>query len=225
MLFAVHISSGVLANGWLAGGYLLLAVLLLPAIYKLREDDIPRIGVFTAAFFIASSLRIPFAVGSVHLILNGLVGVMLGRRAMLAITVGLVLQSLLLHHGGMDALGVNACIVGLPALLAGLCFPLLKQLGLSGFLRGFLLGSGAVAAAAALNFLVLLAGGKDDWDVLAKFVLLAHIPVVLVEGLLLGIVVPYVEKVKPEMLTAPSPPVTMGGLQSAGKISSNGTSH
>jgi cobalt/nickel transport system permease protein len=52
----------------------------------------------------------------------------------------------------------------------------------------------------ALNFLVLLAGGKDDWEVLAKLVLLAHAPVVIVEGLLLGMVVRYVEKVKPEML-------------------------
>src|SRR5262245_30576624 len=125
MLFAVHISSGVLANGWIVGGFALAALLTLPAFWKLREDDIPRIGVFTAAFFIASSIPIPvpLVVASVHLILNGLIGVTLGRRAMLAVVVGLLLQALLLKHGGIDALGVNACIVGVPAIVAGAFFP------------------------------------------------------------------------------------------------------
>ena len=39
MLFAVHISSGVLANAWIAGGFVGLAILLLPALWKLKEDD------------------------------------------------------------------------------------------------------------------------------------------------------------------------------------------
>ncbi|MBX9578736.1 MAG: energy-coupling factor ABC transporter permease, partial [Gemmataceae bacterium] len=68
------------------------------------------------------------------------------------------------------------------------------------FAAGVLLGGGAVAAAAGLNFLVLLFGGKEDWGTLAKLVLLAHIPVVLIEGLMLGVIVRYLEQVKPEML-------------------------
>jgi cobalt/nickel transport system permease protein len=206
MLFAVHISSGVLANGWIVGGFALAAILLLPAMWKLREDEIPRIGVFTAAFFVASSVPIPvpLVVASVHLLLNGLVGVTLGRRAMLAVVVGLAMQSLLLNHGGMEALGVNACVVGIPAILAGWLFPLLKRLGLSARLRGFLLGAGAVAATALLNFFVLLVGGKEDWERLAQFVLLAHIPVALLEGVLLASLVSYLEKVKPELLAARS---------------------
>jgi cobalt/nickel transport system permease protein len=200
MLFAVHISAGVLDPAWIAAGFAVLAVLLLPAIWKLREEEIPRIGVFTAAFFIASSLRIPVGFASVHLILNGLVGVTLGRRAMLSVAVGLVLQSLLLHHGGLDALGVNAAVVGIPALLAGVLYPVLKRLGLPAFVRGFLLGGAAVAGSALLNFLVLLFGGKEDWELLAKAILLAHVPVVIVEAVLLGVLAGYLEKVKPELL-------------------------
>src|SRR5262249_24058426 len=56
---------------------------------------------------------------SVHLILNGLVGVVLGRRAPLAVAVGLTLQYLLLSHGGLTTLGINTCIVALPALAGG----------------------------------------------------------------------------------------------------------
>ena len=200
MLLAVHISSGVLATEWWVGGFLGMALLLLPALWRVSEREIPRIGVLTAAFFIASSIHVPLALTSVHLILNGLIGAILGRRAMLAIAVGLVLQALLLHHGGLETLGVNACIVGIPAILVGMLYPLLRRVGVPPFARGAILGSGAAGASVALNFLVLLAGGKDDWDTLARLVLLAHVPVVLVEGLLLGVVVRYLEKVKPEML-------------------------
>jgi len=204
MPFAVHIAYGVLDPAWMGGGFAALALLLLPGVWRLKETEVPRIGILTAAFFIASSLRIPLGFASVHLILNGLVGVTLGRRAMLAVVVGLVLQSLLLHHGGLDALGVNACVVGLPAILAGLAYPILKRLGMPAFARGFLVGGGAVAASATLNFLVLLVGGKESWDVLAKLVLLAHLPVIFVEGMLLGVLVSYLERVKPELLQDPS---------------------
>jgi cobalt/nickel transport system permease protein len=201
-LLAVHLSDGAIAEPWLVAGWAGLAVLLLIAVWRVREEDIPRIGVLTAAFFVGSSIHIKLAVlpTSVHLILNGLVGVILGRLAMLAVTVGLVLQYLLLAHGGLTTLGLNACIVGVPAVLAGWCYPVLRRLGLPPFARGLLLGAGAVALTVTLNFLVLLFGGKEDWSALAKLVLLAHIPVVIVEGLMLGVVVRYLEKVKPEML-------------------------
>ena len=68
------------------------------------------------------------------------------------------------------------------------------------FARGVLLGGGAVAGAVVLNFLVLLFGGKEDWRDLAKLVLLAHVPIVLLEGAMLGVLVRYLEKVKPELL-------------------------
>ena len=201
-LFAVHLSDGALATAWLASGFGGLAVMLVFAMWKVREEEIPRIGVFTAAFFVASSVHIKLGVlpTSVHLILNGLVGVILGRRAPLAIAIGLGLQYLLLQHGGYSTLGINACIVGIPALIAGALYPVLRRLRVPAFVRGVLLGGGAVAGAVVLNFLVLLLGGKDDWERLAQLVLLAHIPVVIVEGAMLGVLVSYLEKVKPEML-------------------------
>src|SRR5207302_7243319 len=55
---------------------------------------------------------------SIHLLLTGLVGVLLGPRAPLAIFVGLLLQAFLIGHGGYYTLGVNTCVMTLPALLA-----------------------------------------------------------------------------------------------------------
>jgi cobalt/nickel transport system permease protein len=201
-LLAVHLSDGAIADAWVAAGFAGGAVLLALAMWRMRESDVPRIGVLTAAFFVGSSVHIKLAIvpTSVHLILNGLVGVVLGRRAPLAVTIGLGLQYLLLAHGGYTTLGLNACIVGIPAVLAGWAYPVLRRLGVSPFARGAILGASAAAGAVALNFLVLLFAGKEDWATLAKLVLLAHVPVVILEALMLGVIVRYVEKVKPEML-------------------------
>jgi cobalt/nickel transport system permease protein len=219
-LLAVHISDGALDWTWLAAGWVVLGVILAVAVWRVREEDVPRIGVLTAAFFVGSSIHIKLVLlpTSVHLILNGLVGVILGRRAPLAIAVGLGLQYLLVAHGGQTTIGVNGCIVGVPAVVAGWCYPVLRGLKVSPFTRGLVLGSGAAAGAVVLNFLVLLFGGKEDWGTLARLILLAHLPVVLIEGLMLGVIVRYLEKVKPEMLGARA-------ADHAGKTSSNGTSH
>ncbi|HEY2908858.1 MAG TPA: CbiM family transporter [Gemmataceae bacterium] len=204
MLFAVHLSDGAIATPWLIGGFVGAAILLLIACFKLTEEWIPRIGVLSAAFFVASSLRIPFAIvpTSVHPILNGPVGVILGRRAPLAIAIGLMLQYFLVAHGGLTTLGLNACIIGVPAVAAGWLYPLLRKVRVPTFLRGAILGGSAVAASAIIDYFVLLAGGKEEWITLAQLVLVAHIPIVIIEGLLLGVIVQYVEKVKPELLRA-----------------------
>lgn len=215
-LLAVHLSDGALDTAWWASGFAGLGVLLLVAAWRVREEDIPRLGVLTAAFFVGSSIHIPLVVipASVHLILNGLVGVVLGRRAPLAIAVGLTLQYFLLGHGGETTIGINGCIITLPALAAWAIHPLLRRAGLPAFARGVLLGGGAVAGAVLLNFLVLLEGGKEDWRILAKLILLAHVPIVVIEGLMLGVLVSYLEKVKPDMLGVAPPPEATAGDES-----------
>src|SRR5262245_3005282 len=158
-LWAVHISEGVLAWPWLLGGFALMALLMLAALPGLRtEEELPRIALLTAAFFVASLLHVKLGPTSVHLLFNGLVGVMLGRRAALAIPVGLVLQAALLQHGGFGPLGVNACVMTLPALLAG---ALCRELHRGGWLRldwlrALLVGGAALAWLLALVFSVAL---------------------------------------------------------------------
>src|SRR5262245_57001512 len=126
-LFAVHISDGVLTGPTLAVGFALAAVLLTIAAGRVREEEIPRIALLTAAFFVASSIHVKLGPTTVHLLLTGLVGVVLGWRAPLAIGVGVALQALLIPHGGISTIGVNACIQMLPALLAGGLFALLAR--------------------------------------------------------------------------------------------------
>src|SRR5258708_7933272 len=107
--WAVHIAGGVLSWPTLAAGFVLVGLLAVVAAWRIREDEIPRVALLTAAFFVASSIHVKLGPTSVHLLLNGLVGAILGRRAPLAILVGVTLQALLIPHGDISTIGVNAC--------------------------------------------------------------------------------------------------------------------
>jgi cobalt/nickel transport system permease protein len=210
---AVHISDGALTAPWLAGGFAIALLLAVVAAFRVRDEEVPRIALLTAAFFVASLIHVRLGPTSVHLLLNGLVGVVLGRRAPLAILVGLGLQAALLGHGGLTSLGVNACVLTLPALLAGGLFALLYRVawlrkpGLL-FLVGGIVGASAVLATLLLNALALLWGGVADWHSLVVLVFLAHLPLVAVEGVVLGFTVSFLARVKPEML-GPVQPVPL----------------
>jgi cobalt/nickel transport system permease protein len=125
---AVHISDGVLSPSWQIFGFVVAAILLIINARGLTDDEIPRLALLSAAFFVASLIHVSVGVTSVHLLLNGLVGVVLGRRAVLAITVGLVLQAVLIGHGGYMSLGVNICTMTFPAFLASILFEGLRRL-------------------------------------------------------------------------------------------------
>jgi cobalt/nickel transport system permease protein len=125
-LLAVHISDGVLTWPWLAGGFVLAGVLAAVAMIRVRDEEIPRIALMTAAFFVASLIHVPIGPTSVHLLLNGLLGVVVGRRAPLAVLLGLTLQAVLLGHGGFTTIGVNTCVMALPALGAAWLFGVLR---------------------------------------------------------------------------------------------------
>ncbi len=207
LLWAMHISDGVLTAPWLAAGFALSGLLALVAAYRVRDEEIPRIAVLSAAFFVATLMHLKLGPTSVHLLLNGLVGVVLGRRAPLAILIGLTLQALLLGHGGFTAIGVNACVMTLPALLAAALFFGMRRLpwfGRSGnaltWLCGFLLGMISVLATLVLQAAVLRWGGAEDWPLIVQGIFYAHLPIVFLEGVVLGFTVNYLARVKPEML-------------------------
>jgi cobalt/nickel transport system permease protein len=145
-LWAVHIAD-VLGMPWVVAGWIIAGLLATVAARRVREEEIPRIALLTAAFFVASSIHVKLGVTSVHLLLNGLVGVILGRRAPLAILIGVTLQALLLAHGGVTTIGVNASVQAIPALA---CW------GLFRLLRGWVGG-------AAWRRLLVIALGASAW--------------------------------------------------------------
>src|SRR4029079_19300373 len=102
LLFAVHLSDGTVLWPWQAGGFVLAALLALWGAWRITDEEIPRVALLTSAFFVVSLIHIPAGPTSAHLLLNGLVGVILGRRVCLAIPIGLLLQAVF-GHGGFGA--------------------------------------------------------------------------------------------------------------------------
>jgi cobalt/nickel transport system permease protein len=216
-IFAVHISDGVLTEPWLVGGFAFLAIALGAALYRTPQDLIPRLGVLTAVFFVSSQQHLQLGPGSVHLLLNGLLGILLGWRCVIAIAVGLMLQAFLIGHGGQNSLGINFAVMAIPALMTGYIFRMLPKRRI--YLIGYLLGSSCASLTVILYATVLDLGAKGDWTTIAKTSLLLHIPIIVLEGFILAFALGVLSKARPEWLgISPSD-------QSSGKTSANGTSH
>src|SRR5262249_53731388 len=162
-LWAVHILDGVLTAPFLLIGMVLAALLAVIGAWRLRDEEVPRLALLTAAFFIASSIRVPLPPSSVHLLLNAPIGVFLGWRAGLAIPIGLALQAVLLAHGGYSVVGVNSCVMALPALGAWSLFAGLRRARSRqrAWFCGVLFAAGAVAVAASAIFSVRLLCSTD----------------------------------------------------------------
>ena len=139
----MHISEGVLSLPVITIGYALTAAGVGIGLKQLKDEDIVKTAVFSAAFFIASLIHVPLGPSNVHLILNGLVGLLLGPVSFCAIFLALLLQAILFQFGGLTSLGVNTFNMAMPALLCYVIFfKLIKgnnlPLVIIGFLTGFI---------------------------------------------------------------------------------------
>ncbi len=197
--FAVHIADGYLVHSWEIGGYAVLVVGIAASLWRISDREIPRVGVLAAALFVSSQGHIPFGVFSVHLLLNGLAGVILRHRAPLAVIVGLTLQTLLFAHGGWGPLGVNFAVLSLPAVLAGAGYrPLARRV--SPFVGGLLMGLATAAVTVLLHASVLYFGSIEQKGYVAGISLVAHLPVIVIEGIGVGFACRVLAKAKPEWL-------------------------
>ena len=180
MAFAVHISDGILLTSWQLLGALLALAMLASSARHFSDDEVPRLGVMTAAFFVASQIHLPVGgVGSAHLLLNGLMAVVLGRRAAVGIAIGLAMQMLLFGHGGWGTLGVNFVVYTLPTLGVR---PLLRAAVGSSILRRPGVRFVGSFAAAVLLLATLVVACQWAW---CRFGLRESLPATLEESWLL----------------------------------------
>jgi cobalt/nickel transport system permease protein len=197
----MHISEGILSAPVLVTGAGLTAAAVAYNLKKMEHKEVPKVAILSSVFFVASLIHVPVGPSSVHLILNGIIGVLLGWSAFPAILVALSLQGLLFQFGGITTLGVNTFNMAFPAIA---CFFLFNR-GVRGknnfvalslaFVCGFLavLLSGLMVAAA------LVFTGESFLQV-AKLVLIAHLPVMILEGVLTAFCIGFLRKVRPEIL-------------------------
>lgn len=196
----MHISDGVLPISVAVGCGVASLALAAWSAKQTAGEDLPKVAVVTASFFVSSLLHVPLGPTSVHLLIPGLVGVLLGRSAFLAILLGVFLQSLLFSFGGLTALGANALMMGVPALICGLLFNRLRGSShKQNLIVGAVAGGGGTLLAATVLALLLVSGGEDFVGVM-KLALLSHLPVFVVEALVSGFTVSFLFRVKPELL-------------------------
>ena len=118
----------------------------------------------------------------------------------LLILVALVLQAMLFQFGGITALGVNTVIMALPAVICYLAFsPLLYKGATLRLLATFACGFLSVFLSAIILGLALLFTEESFLEVSA-IVIVAHIPVMIIEGTITTICVTFIRKVQPAML-------------------------
>lgn len=196
----MHISEGVLPLTTLSAGYALSAAGVAFGLKNIREDRIVRTAMMSSTFFVASFIHIPIGPANVHLVLNGLVGLLTGWSCFVAIGIALLMQALLLQFGGITTLGVNTLNMALPALLCFLIFSSgISRGNIPLFPVGILCGALSSLLSAVLLSLSLTTAGEAFLPA-AKLVLLANLPLMVVDGLVTGFVLLFIGKVKPEML-------------------------
>ena len=196
----MHISEGVLSGPVLISGGALAAVGTAIGLKKLDYDRIAQAGILSAAFFVASLIHVPIGPANAHLILNGVVGLLLGWAAFPAILVALVLQAVLFQFGGITALGVNTIIMALPAVICYfMCSPFLHKKSALALTAAFACGFLSVALSALILALALVFTEENFFEVSA-IVIAAHIPVMIIEGLVTAMCVAFLKKVQPSML-------------------------
>jgi cobalt/nickel transport system permease protein len=196
----MHISEGVLSAPVLLSGLALTAAGTAIGLKKLDYDQIAKAGMLSAAFFVASLIHVPLGPSNVHLILNGIVGLLLGWAAFPAILVALILQAVIFQFGGITTLGVNSIIMALPAVICYALFsPLIHRQNPVAMMAAFACGFIPVFLGAVLVGLGLVFTEENFFDV-ATIVIVAHLPVMIIEGLVTALCVAFLKKVQPEML-------------------------
>ncbi|MGE4373282.1 MAG: cobalt transporter CbiM [Xanthobacter sp.] len=196
----MHIVDGALSMPVLVTGAVVAAGGLALGLKSLTMEKIPAAGVLSATFFVASLIHVPIGPSSVHLIMNGLAGLVLGWAAFPALFVGLLLQAVFFGFGGITVLGVNTVNIALPAVLVFyLCRRGVASASpMASALWGALGGGLAIVFTTCFVALALAMSGEEFLPA-AQFVFIAHIPVMVVEALITGAAVYLARQVKPEL--------------------------
>ncbi len=210
----MHIADGALSTPVMVATNVLAAAATAGCLRRIDYERVPRIGLLAAVFFMASFVHVAVGPSSVHLVLNGLLGLLLGWAALPALAVALFLQSVLLGFGGLSALGANVLCMGLPAVAAGRLF--------SGPCRRATpprraLAPGAAAGALSLLLtcaalaLLLHLSDPQAYAAAVRALVVAHLPVVALEAAVTGAAAAFLRKVRPDLLDAPAATRPAGG--------------
>lgn len=183
----MHLSEGILQPQTLIIGYAVATLGLTVGLCKIKNTQLSFVALFAAAFFVAGTIHVPVGISSVHPILNGIAGLFLGWAVFPAFLIALILQLFLFSFGGFAVLGVNLCIMALPAILVRWTLtPFLvrtkntPQLALIGALAGVI----GIAGSAFIASLFLTMDGGKSYTNLIGLILISHLPVFIIDSII-----------------------------------------
>lgn len=197
----MHLADGVLSTPVIIATYGASIGSLAIGAKGIEDEDIPKISLMSATFFAASLISIPVPPTSVHPLLCGLIGIILGKRAALAFFPALLLQALLFKHGGITSLGANTIMLFIPAYISYLLYnklPIKKPLIRAGLV-------GVVSVIMTVIILIILLALTDqrfaqgDFSVV-KIAIVGHLPILIGESIITGFAVQLIEKNKPNWI-------------------------
>ena len=198
----MHISEGVLSTQILIAGWAGTCAGVALGLKKTSDYKIVRTALLSSAFFLASLVNIRIGAASTHLSFLAPMGIILGWGAFPAIFVALLLQAILFHFGGFIVLGANTFAMAFPALFVYLIFgKIIRESDnkIKIMIFSFIAGALAVIMGASIAGAFL---GLTDKNFLTaiKLLLIAHIPLALIEGLATAFLISWLKKAAPEFL-------------------------
>jgi cobalt/nickel transport system permease protein len=205
----MHIYEGILAatphgQEVLLAGTAAAVVGTAIGLYKMDHQRLPATAVLSSVFFVASLVQVPVPPTSVHLVLTGLMGLVLGWAAFPAVLVGLLLQTVFLSPMGVTTLGLNTLVMALPAVACHYLYRAAASCSRQQLVlfAGFAAGATAILLSALLSAGALMLAGKQFADI-GRLFFWVHLPSALIEGTVTASVVVLLRKVRPEVLQAP----------------------
>jgi len=204
----MHLADGVVSLPVLAGGSVLGLLGAAMGLRSIEDDQMPKVAVISAGFFVASLIHVPAGPAQLHLTMNGLAGLILGWAAFPAILVALILQAAIFGYGGFTVLLVNTLVMALPGVLAGSAgkWLLNRKGGNAGMLAGgFLAGTLAVLGSGLLLGATLALSDRRFLGA-AWAIVIAHLPVALLEGTVTALAMRSLAQYLPALFQTPSNP-------------------
>ena len=196
-----HIPDGVLSLPVLIGGGVIAVGAVALGLKKIGDEDIPRTAILASGFFALSLFALPVGPSSIHLLLGGLMGIVLGTAIFPAVCVALLLQAVMFGFGGLTTLGVNIVNIALPgAVIGAIVAPMVQRATPA---RAAVIAGVASALCVGLTGLMVaacLALSSADFMLSARVMIATYLPLMLVEGFVGGFCISFVKRVKPELL-------------------------
>lgn len=198
----MHISEGVLSAPVLITGAVAAAGGLAMGIKTLNMENIPRAAIMAAVFFCGSFIHVNIGPSSVHLVLNGIIGILMGWAAFPSVCIALLLQGLFFQFGGLTTLGINTLNVALPAVICGALFHRVIKHQVKPFRIALAAGVFSMLSVAITGFMAGLSlfFSNSDYQSAAYLIAAYHIPVMIIEGLITFACIGFLYKVEPSIV-------------------------